>query len=200
MYIYTTHTLIIFLLIMLGLIGYLIWFTRREAKEISKGKYLITVNTEKLDHYPANINLPNYATSNSAGLDLIAAISESIELKPRDLILIPTGLKLEIPKGFEGQIRPRSGLSLKNGITVLNSPGTIDADYRGELCVILINLGKKPFKIETGMRIAQLVISPISQVTLNLVSKVTETKRNNKGFGSTGLLSKPRKNKHIKSN
>lgn len=130
--------------------------------------------------------LPKYETSLSAGMDLYANIEETIVLKPRQRALIKTGLFIALPENFEAQIRPRSGLSYKNGITVLNSPGTIDADYRGEVGVILINLSDDSFKIEDGERIAQMVIAPYVKAKWSEVKELTTTKRGEGGFGSTG--------------
>jgi dUTP pyrophosphatase len=135
----------------------------------------------------ADLPLPDYATADSAGLDLMAAIGAPKSLVPAERALIPSGLSIALPSGYEAQVRPRSGLAYKNGITVLNSPGTIDSDYRGEVCVILINHGDEPFVIERGMRIAQLVISPITQLTWDEVETLTDTARGERGFGSTGL-------------
>jgi dUTP pyrophosphatase len=132
------------------------------------------------------IDLPAYATTDSAGIDLAAAIDESIEIKPGKRILIPTGIAIALPKGFEAQIRPRSGLAIKNGITLVNSPGTIDADYRGEICVILINHGESSFVVEPAMRIAQMVIAAYNRVSWNEVENLEETARSTGGFGSTG--------------
>ena len=130
--------------------------------------------------------LPTYETSASAGLDVRANIDAPIELKPLERALIKTGLFLEIPEGYECQVRPRSGLAYKNGVTVLNSPGTIDADYRGEIKVILINHGEEPFLIEHEMRIAQMVVSKYQQVQFKLVKELTSSERGSGGFGSTG--------------
>lgn len=131
--------------------------------------------------------LPEYATVHSAGLDLRANIEERIILKPLERRLVPTGLYIELPIGYEAQIRPRSGLALKKGITVLNSPGTIDADYRGEICVILINLSTEEFVIEDGERICQMVIAAHVQAELVEVDELGDTKRGAGGFGHTGL-------------
>ncbi len=131
-------------------------------------------------------SLPEYATSLSAGMDLRANIQENITLKPLERKLVPTGLFIELPQGYEAQIRPRSGLAIKKGITVLNSPGTIDADYRGEICVILINLSNEDFIIENGERICQMVISAHSQVEWVEVKVLNETERGAGGFGHTG--------------
>lgn len=130
--------------------------------------------------------LPNYATSSSAGLDLRANIKNPLYLNPFQRILIPTGLKISLPEKFEGQIRPRSGLALKHGITVLNSPGTIDSDFKGEVGVILINLSDEKYKIKPGDRIAQMIISSFSNVKWKLVDDIGQSKRGNSGFGSTG--------------
>ena len=130
--------------------------------------------------------LPAYATPLSAGVDLKANLSEAITLKPLERSLVPTGLFLAIPAGYEAQVRPRSGLAAKHGITVLNSPGTIDADYRGEVKVILVNLSPEPFVIEPGERIAQLVVARCEQVSWEEVERLDETERGAGGFGSTG--------------
>jgi dUTP pyrophosphatase len=130
--------------------------------------------------------LPEYTTERSAGMDIRANIESSITLKPLDRILIPTGLFVELPVGFEAQIRPRSGLAIKRGITVLNSPGTIDADYRGEICVIIVNLSKDDFLIEDGERICQMIISRHEKVVWEEVIELEETKRGAGGFGHTG--------------
>lgn len=130
--------------------------------------------------------LPKYSTAYSAGMDLRANTNEAISLLPQEKILVKTGLHLEIPQGYEAQVRPRSGLALKNGITVLNSPGTIDADYRGEVGVVLINHSKDIFYINNGDRIAQLVFAKHEQATLIQVSVLDESERSEGGFGSTG--------------
>ena len=145
----------------------------------------INLNIKLLEH-GADLELPFYATKSSAGMDLRAAVNEDITIKPGERKLIPTGFSMALPHGFEAQVRPRSGLALKNGITVLNTPGTIDADYRGEVCVILINLGNEEFKINRGMRIAQMVIAPVTQANVNVVAELDETVRGAGGFGSTG--------------
>ena len=134
----------------------------------------------------SNNELPTYETIGSAGLDIRAFIEESITLKPLERKLIKTGLFLEIPVGYEAQVRPRSGFALKNGVTVLNSPGTIDADYRGEVGVILINLSQENVEIHTGDRIAQLVFAKVEQAEWNEVETLSETERGAGGFGSTG--------------
>jgi dUTP pyrophosphatase len=135
----------------------------------------------------SNNKLPKYETELSAGMDVRAFLDSSITLEPLDRILVKTGLFVELEKGFEIQVRPRSGLALKKGITVLNSPGTIDADYRGEIGVILINLSKEKFVISSGDRIAQLVVCKHEQPKIILSSSLSETQRGDKGFGSTGI-------------
>ncbi len=131
--------------------------------------------------------LPAYATAQSAGMDLRANIPESITLQPLERRLIPTGLHIALPEGYEAQVRPRSGLALKHGITVLNSPGTIDSDYRGELMVLLINLSQNPFTVNDGERIAQLVIARHEQAVLTAVEVLDETERGAGGYGHTGV-------------
>jgi len=129
---------------------------------------------------------PNYATEQSAGMDLRANLEESVTLNPLERKLIPTGLYISLPAGFEAQVRPRSGLALKKGITVLNTPGTIDADYRGEICVILVNLSNEPFVVENGERIAQMVVAKHERVEWQEVEVLDETERGAGGFGHTG--------------
>ena len=131
--------------------------------------------------------LPKYETSGSSGMDLAANINTDIVINPGKTAIIPTGLALSIPKGFEVQIRPRSGLAANQKISVLNTPGTIDADYRGEIKVILINLGQESFKVEKGLRIAQMVVCPVVQAQLKEVDDLSETERGKGGFGSTGI-------------
>ncbi|MBP3254506.1 MAG: dUTP diphosphatase [Bacteroidales bacterium] len=134
----------------------------------------------------SNNALPKYETPQSAGMDLRAYLTEPIVLQPMQRMLVPTGLFMELQPGYEAQIRPRSGLALKNGITVLNSPGTIDADYRGEIKVLLINLSDTPFTINSGERIAQMVIAQHASVTVSEVEELTDTERGEGGFGHTG--------------
>jgi len=145
-----------------------------------------TVAVIKLPH-GAELDLPRYGTVDSAGADLLAAITDTHTIHPGKRALIPTGLKIALPPGFEAQIRPRSGLALKHGITCLNSPGTIDADYRGEVGVILINHGDEDFIVERGMRIAQMVIAPVVQLNWDDVETLPDTDRGAGGFGSTGV-------------
>lgn len=133
-----------------------------------------------------SLALPQYATSASAGMDLLAAIEDAVELAPGERMLVPTGIGIALPEGYEAQVRPRSGLAAKHGITVLNTPGTIDADYRGEIKVILINHGQEPFEITRGMRIAQMVIARYTQIAWTETDSLDETARGAGGFGSTG--------------
>jgi dUTP pyrophosphatase len=131
--------------------------------------------------------LPAYATSGSAGLDLAAAVSDPITIAPGGRAMVPTGLAIALPEGFEAQVRPRSGLAARSGVTVLNTPGTIDADYRGEIQVILANFGDQPFKVSRGERIAQLVVAPVTQLAWQATDRLPETTRGAGGFGSTGI-------------
>lgn len=147
----------------------------------------INVAVTRLPH-AANLALPSYATPDSAGADLLAAVETPVVLGPGARTIIPTGLKMALPSGYEAQVRPRSGLAIKNGITCLNSPGTIDADYRGEVGVILINHGTEPFEITRGMRIAQLVIAPSYIAEWKEVEDLEATERGSGGFGSTGTV------------
>ena len=134
-----------------------------------------------------SVKLPSYKTDGASGMDLMAYIDKSIELKPGESCLVPTGLSVAFPKEYEIQIRPRSGLAAKSNISVLNSPGTIDADYRGEIKVILINHGQKYFKVEQGIRIAQMVLCPITKAEIREVNELEDTERGEGGFGSTGI-------------
>ena len=133
-----------------------------------------------------NIPLPKYETEGSSGMDLSANVEKVVEIQPGKSVIIPTGIALSIPKNYEIQIRPRSGLAAKSQISILNTPGTIDADYRGELKVILVNLGEKIFKVEKGLRIAQMVLCPVIKAVLKEVNELEETERGSGGFGSTG--------------
>lgn len=148
----------------------------------------LTIPLKPLAH-GEDLPLPTYATEDSAGMDLLAAVEAPLTLNPGARFLIPTGLSMALPKGFEAQIRPRSGLAYKHGITVLNSPGTIDADYRGEVKVLLINHSDEPFEITRGMRIAQMVIAPVTQSSWETVDTLPDTNRGAGGFGSTGTSS-----------
>ncbi len=134
------------------------------------------------------LDLPSYATQHAAGMDLCAAVEADVIVAPGARVLVPTGLTIALPDGYEAQIRPRSGLALKNGIAVLNSPGTIDADYRGEVKIILANLGTEPFVITRGMRIAQMVVAAYARVAWDAVDELPESERGAGGFGSTGVL------------
>ena len=146
----------------------------------------LIIPVSRLPHL-AELPLPSHATSHSAGLDLLAAINKDNVIRPFQRILIPTGIAIALPPGFEAQIRPRSGLAIKHGLTVLNSPGTIDADYRGEVCVALINLGAEDFTVTRGMKIAQMVISQYCSINWNIVTTLNDTQRGTGGFGSTGV-------------
>jgi dUTP pyrophosphatase len=147
---------------------------------------VLSVAIKRLDH-AADLSLPAYATADSAGLDLLAAVDSPVSLAPGERRLIPTGIAIALPPGTEAQVRPRSGLALKHGITVLNAPGTIDADYRGEIGVILINHGDQPFVIERGSRIAQMVVAAHARVTWTASADLEDSARGAGGFGSTGF-------------
>ena len=146
---------------------------------------MVTVPLKRLPH-GADLPLPRYETEGAAGLDLRAAIGEPLALAPGARALVPTGIALQLPAGYEAQVRPRSGLALRHGVTVLNAPGTVDSDYRGEVSVVLINHGAEPFGIERGDRIAQLVIAPVSHARLVATELLDETVRGAGGYGSTG--------------
>jgi dUTP pyrophosphatase len=133
-----------------------------------------------------DLALPGYETEHAAGMDLRAAVTEPVTLEPGERDLIPSGIRIALPEGYEAQVRPRSGLAIKHGITLLNSPGTIDADYRGEIRVIMANLGQKPFTINRGDRIAQLIIAPVTRVAWDETDSLDETARGAGGFGHTG--------------
>ena len=135
----------------------------------------------------ADMPLPSYGSEGSSGMDIRASVKEPIVLKPGEIRLIPTGLTVSIPRGYEGQIRPRSGLALKHGIGVVNSPGTIDSDYRGEICIIVINWGEQPFTIRRGDRIAQMVITKVCRAGIAEVEVLDETQRGEGGFGHSGV-------------
>jgi dUTP pyrophosphatase len=146
----------------------------------------VTITVKRLPNL-GNLPLPSYATELSAGMDLHAAIGEEKVLKPMERYAVPTGISIALPAGYEAQIRPRSGLALKHGISMPNAPGTIDADYRGEVCVLLINLGQEDFVILPGMRIAQMIVGQYSSVAWNVVEELDQTRRGEGGFGSTGV-------------
>tara|TARA_R110000772_G_scaffold73216_9_gene160073 strand:- start:35584 stop:36042 length:459 start_codon:yes stop_codon:yes gene_type:complete len=145
----------------------------------------LSVPVQRLPH-GADLPLPAYATADAAGLDLLAALDQPMMLNPLARALVPTGIAIALPQGYEAQVRPRSGLAAKHGVTVLNSPGTIDADYRGEIKVILVNLSAETFEIEPGMRIAQMVIAPVTQIAWIERADLDGTARGAGGFGSTG--------------
>ena len=134
----------------------------------------------------ASLPLPQYTTEASAGVDLLAAVDSPVTLMPGARTVVPSGIAIQLPAGYEAQVRPRSGLAAKHGVTVLNSPGTIDADYRGEIAVIMVNLGSEPFVINRGMRIAQMVVSPVQTARWHEVTGCDNTERGSGGFGSTG--------------
>lgn len=149
---------------------------------------MVKIQITKLRESQFN-TIPIYATAGSAGMDLVACIDNDIIILPLNRVLVPTGIAIELPQGFEAQVRPRSGLALKNGVTVLNTPGTIDSDYRGEIGVILVNLASENFTITPGMRIAQMVIAEYSRAEFEFVSKLSDSDRGAGGFGSTGVTS-----------
>jgi dUTP pyrophosphatase len=151
-----------------------------------KGVETVEIEVVRLAH-AHDLALPDYATAAAAGADLLAAIDHDIELGPLERKIVPTGISIALPVGFEAQVRPRSGLAAKNGVTVANAPGTVDADYRGEIGVILINLSKEPFRISRGMRIAQLVVARHARAVWREVSELDRTARGAGGFGSTGV-------------
>jgi dUTP pyrophosphatase len=146
---------------------------------------MVSVAVKRLPHN-ADLPLPAYESAAAAGMDLPAAVEQELTLAPGERVLVPTGLAIALPDGYEAQVRPRSGLAARNGITVLNTPGTVDADYRGEVKVILANLGNEDFTIERGMRIAQMVIAPVVQAVWQEAASLPETARGEGGFGSTG--------------
>lgn len=157
----------------------------RAGESSAKAGGTVEICVKRLEH-GADLPLPQHATEFSAGVDLLAAISENLILTPGAKTLVPTGLSIALPQGFEAQVRPRSGLANKHAVTVLNAPGTIDADYRGEVCVILINHGNEAFTIERGMRIAQMVVAPVSFVNWRESHELETSARGAGGFGSTG--------------
>lgn len=145
------------------------------------------IKIKKLHNFDNNYLLPSYATEGSAGMDIYAMPDNDIVIKPFETVLIPTGFSIELPLGFEAQIRPRSGLAIKNNIGILNSPGTIDSDYRGEVKIVLTNFGKDNFIVKKGDRIAQMIISKYERITWDIVDELTVTKRGEGGFGHSGL-------------
>ena len=154
---------------------------------MSEARARVTVRVKRLPH-GKGLPLPSYQSKHAAGLDIVAGVPEGepVTLLPGARALVPSGFALELPHGYEAQVRPRSGLALKHGVTLLNSPGTIDSDYRGELMVIMINHGSEPFVVRRGDRIAQLVVAPVSHVEIAAVEELAETERGPGGFGSTG--------------
>jgi len=155
---------------------------RREMERRVVGPIL---QIEQLPH-AEDLPLPAYMSEQAAGMDLCAAVEAAVTLGPGERALVPTGIRVAVPDGYEAQVRPRSGLAAERGVTVLNAPGTVDADYRGEVCVVLINHGGDPFTVHRGDRIAQLVISPVARVRVRRVEKVDDTQRGGGGFGHTG--------------
>ena len=156
------------------------------------GVETVEIQIVRLPH-GRDLQLPDYATAAAAGADLLAAIDADIELKPLERRIVPTGIAIALPVGFEAQVRPRSGLAAKNGVTVANAPGTIDADYRGEVGVILVNLSSEPFRITRGMRIAQLIVARHARAVWQDVPQLDRTARGAGGFGSTGVKAEPQR-------
>lgn len=152
----------------------------------------VDVAVTRLPH-GADLELPSYETEDAAGMDLRAAVTDDVVLAPGERALIPTGLAIALPSGYEAQVRPRSGLALRNGISLVNTPGTIDADYRGEVGVILINHGSEVFTVDRGMRVAQMVIAPVTQARWREADNLSDTARGAAGFGSTGTVDKNKK-------
>lgn len=148
---------------------------------------IVTIAVTRVRPEVEPLPLPRYMTSGSAGMDLLADVVEPIELSPGARALIPTGIAVELPAGFEAQVRPRSGLALRHGVTLLNSPGTIDSDYRGEIQVILINLGDQPYTVRRGDRIAQMIVAPVVRAELREVDGLADSRRGSGGFGHTGV-------------
>lgn len=146
----------------------------------------LRIEIRRLPH-AADLPLPSYATASAAGLDLCAAVDKDVVIAPGDRAAVPTGYMIALPDGYEAQVRPRSGLALKHGITLPNSPGTIDADYRGEIAVIVLNAGRESFTVTRGMRIAQMVVAPVTRVAWREVDALSDTARGSGGFGSTGI-------------
>lgn len=161
--------------------------TTQSAKQAPLANDNLTSVAIKIWDHAKDLPLPSYATAQAAGMDLLAAIDTPIILGAGEFAMVPTGISIALPAGYECQVRPRSGLAAKSGVTVLNAPGTVDADYRGEIKAILINHSKVPFTIERGMRIAQMVIAKYEQVSWNIRDTLDETDRGASGFGSTGV-------------
>lgn len=141
----------------------------------------------KIKRLVPHAQIPRYMSAGAAGMDLVSAVEKTVVLQPGERALIPTGIAVELPTGYEAQVRPRSGLAIQHGVTVLNAPGTIDEDYRGEIKVALINHGQNSFSVEPGMRVAQLVVAPTTRVHVEVVANLVETARECGGFGSTGI-------------
>ena len=160
--------------------------TTQTAKQIDQANDNMTKVAIKIWDHAKDLSLPAYATAQAAGMDLMAAIDAPLTLNAGEYAMVPTGISIALPAGYECQVRPRSGLAAKSGVTVLNAPGTVDADYRGEIKAILINHSKAPFTIERGMRIAQMVIARYEQISWNVCESLDETMRGAGGFGSTG--------------
>ena len=160
--------------------------TSRCALPASDGMEKVRIVIKKLPG-SEDIPLPRYMTPHASGMDIHAAVTEDVVLNPGEIKLIATGISIALPEGFEGQVRPRSGLALRHGVSVLNTPGTIDADYRGEVGIILINLGRDPFVVKRGDRIAQLTVNRVFQARLELASDLPDTARNEGGFGHSGI-------------
>ena len=155
------------------------------TKDIAMPDQPIEVPVQQLDH-AADLPLPDYASGHASGVDLLAATEAALTLEPGSRAMVPTGLAMALPAGYEAQVRPRSGLAAKHGVTVLNTPGTIDADYRGEVKVILINLGEEAITFERGDRVAQLVVAPVTRLAWQPVTALEDSARGSGGFGSTG--------------
>jgi dUTP pyrophosphatase len=155
----------------------------------ASGETSVSVKVKQVG-FSSGLAMPKYESDGAAGMDLLAAISDEMTIAPGDRMLVPSGIAVELPKGLEAQVRPRSGLALRDGVTVLNSPGTVDSDYRGEIGVILINQGERPFTVRRGMRIAQVVFAPVVRASMESVEELAETDRGAGGFGSTGVDNK----------
>ena len=147
----------------------------------------VVVAVRRVRGAPEPLPLPRYMTPGAAGMDLLADVTDPVELAPRGRALIPTGIAIELPPGFEAQVRPRSGLALRHGVTLLNSPGTIDSDYRGEIQVLMINLGDQPYTVRRGDRIAQMIVAPVVRAELREVDALSNSRRGPGGFGHTGV-------------
>lgn len=158
-----------------------------ESAKVKIGLSFVDQRAKSGDEEQQSLLCPSKATVGAAGLDLVASVEEPTVIKPGTWEKIPTGIAVALPAGYEGQVRPRSGLAAKHGVTVLNAPGTIDSDYRGEVAVLLINHGQEAFQVERGMRVAQLVVAPVSTVEIEVFDRLPSTERGSGGFGSSGL-------------